>query len=139
MDVVTVKPHGDLSILKNSLEIRLNQEDNLSKIRKELRNFNIETNDSISFVSRNKNEISYEIEKEIFLKDIIVENDSFYLMQSEILNWRYFNETLKLDYGRILKFDKIEKANKRAFTMDKCKLTESNKRYDRQKFEFASS
>jgi len=142
MGAVTVKPYGELSILKNPLEItNLNLEDTLPNIRKELRFNNVDINDSISFVSRNKSEISYEMEKERVLKDIMDEDNSFYLMQSERLNWRYFNESLKLDYGRIQKsVRKIVQANKRAYTMENCELTKNGiNGFKKETFESASS
>ncbi|CAB4388239.1 unnamed protein product [Rhizophagus irregularis] len=114
--------------------VRLNLSDNLLAIRKELER-DSSINDTLLFSKKypeiNNNygfaEIAFEKEDDFLLDDIIDEVGSekiLYLKKCSKLDWNYFNELRKLDYGRTITSKGIKRANKRAFQMKNCELTE---------------
>ncbi|CAB4376516.1 unnamed protein product [Rhizophagus irregularis] len=124
---------------------RLNLTDKLSSIRLELEKRNT-IDETLSFSKKTpENEFS-EIEREneeIFcLKDIRDDVNScyfLYLIKNSRPSWKILNEKCKLDYGCTMSFDGIKKADKRAFKMKDCELTEiKTGGYERDKLEFES-
>ncbi|RGB25100.1 hypothetical protein C1646_821229 [Rhizophagus diaphanus] len=124
---------------------RLNLTDNLSNIRLELEKRNT-IDETLSFSTKTPEnefaEIERENEKIFFLKNIIVDVDScyfLYLIKNSRPSWKILNEKCKLDYGCTMSFDGIKKADKRAFIMKDCELTEiKTGGYERAKLEFES-
>ncbi|CAB4376495.1 unnamed protein product [Rhizophagus irregularis] len=127
--------------LKNSILKRLNPDDCLSDVRKELESSNT-INDMLIFSKKIGDigdefiEVEREDEEYFLLKEIITDDKILYLNR---LDWKLLNNQHKLDYGCIMSFDGIKKANKRAFTMKDCELTEiKGKGYKKDKLEFES-
>lgn len=111
--------------------VKLNLKDNLSKARETLeKNTVIKMNDSLSFARRNNDhdsidEIAKEDEKGKILNDIIDDKRKIlYLRKNSTPDWKFLNELRKLDYGRTITFDGIKIANKRAFEMKECEMSE---------------
>ncbi len=105
----------------------LNHNDNLSNVRKVLEgNSNVKMNDSLLFAIKTNDfaKIAKEDEENMILNDIIKEDNVLYLRKNSKYNWKILNNLNKLDYGRTITFDGIKKANKRAFEMKECKMTE---------------
>ncbi|GBC01723.1 hypothetical protein RclHR1_04300005 [Rhizophagus clarus] len=134
---------------------RLNLEDSLSDIRKNDKNINnsllfskklnndIRDNNEINEVTKLSEKyakIESEDEKNYHLREIItVINEQNYLFLMKRPCWNIFNSNCKLDYGCTMSFDGIKKANKRAFKMKDCELTEIKaKGYKKDKLEFES-
>ncbi|CAB4430327.1 unnamed protein product [Rhizophagus irregularis] len=111
--------------------VRLSLSDNLFTIRKELEK-DSSINDTLLFSQKyfenNKYEfaeINLEKEKYFLLNEIIYESEKIlYLKKSSKLDWNYFNELRKLDYGRTITSEGTKRANKRAFKMKNCEMTE---------------
>ncbi|GBB93564.1 hypothetical protein RclHR1_21990002 [Rhizophagus clarus] len=134
---------------------KLNLEDFLCDIR----NNNNDINDSLLFSKKlnqdipddggidNATKLSEEYakierkdEKIYRLKEIItIKNEQYILYLTKSPCWNIFNVNCKLDYGCTMSFDGIKKANKRAFKMKDCELTEiKTKGYKKDKLEFKS-
>ncbi|CAG8600030.1 14757_t:CDS:1 [Funneliformis mosseae] len=118
-----------MTMEENSKLHKLNLNDKLPDIRKELENYNL-INDMFSFSKKNSqkmNDYSEIVCEESFdLKDIIDNSESqntLYLIKSSRPSWNTLNEKFELDYGRTMTFDGIKKANKKAFIMKNCILT----------------
>ncbi|RIA91146.1 kinase-like domain-containing protein [Glomus cerebriforme] len=117
--------------------VRLKLNDNLSIIRKELEMNNF-IDDTLLFSKKysqsNNNNESYELinivhenEENILLIDIVEKFDTYYilyLVNSIESNWRFLIDKLKLEYGRIITPDGIRVANKKAFIIKDCEMTE---------------
>ncbi|EXX70781.1 uncharacterized protein OCT59_019176 [Rhizophagus irregularis] len=124
---------------------RLNLTDNLSNIRLELIKRNI-IDETLAFSKKTPENEFAEIEREneeiFFLKNIIDDVNScyfLYLIKNSRPSWKILNEKCKLDYGCTMSFDGIKKADKRAFIMKDCELTEiKTGGYERDKLEFES-
>ncbi|PKC62962.1 hypothetical protein RhiirA1_520482 [Rhizophagus irregularis] len=124
---------------------RLNLTDNLSNIRLELEKRNT-IDETLSFSKKTPEnefaEIELENEKIFFLENIIDNVNSYYflyLIKNSRPSWKILNEKCKLDYGCTMSFDGIEKADKRAFIMKDCELTEiKTGGHERGKLEFES-
>ncbi|CAB4426254.1 unnamed protein product [Rhizophagus irregularis] len=124
---------------------RLNLTDNLSNIRLELEKRNT-INETLSFSKKTPENEFAEIEREnegiFFLKNIIDDVNScyfLYLIKNSRPSWKILNEKCKLDYGCTMSFDGIKKADKRAFIMKYCELTEiKTGGYEIDKLEFES-
>ncbi|CAB5383749.1 unnamed protein product [Rhizophagus irregularis] len=118
---------------------KLNLEDSLSDIRN---NINVIDNTLLFLEKKNDTfaRIENENENEFFLKDIItVDNDQCILYLLKKPCWNVFNDNCKLDYGCTMSFDGIKKADKRAFIMKDCELTEINAEgYKKDFLEFES-
>lgn len=120
---VLIQIIGEQPILK-----KLNLEDSLLDIRN--KNNNI-IDDVLLFSAKSGDEyaeIKREDEKKYRLKEIAteVDNDLYILYLMKKPCWEIFNDNCKLDYGRTMSFDGIKRANKRAFKMKDCELTEIN-------------
>jgi hypothetical protein len=119
---------------------KLNPDDDLSNIRKELENSNI-INDMLLFSKKINNdygEMKREDEENFLLKEIIkIDDDDQNILYLKRLYWKFLSNQCKLDYGRIMTFDGIKMAKKQAFIMNDCKLTEINN-YHKGKLEFES-
>ncbi|PKY49229.1 hypothetical protein RhiirA4_465110 [Rhizophagus irregularis] len=137
--IVLIKIIGNSS-LHSPIFKRLNPDDYLSDIRKELENGSI-INDVLLFSKEANNEfgdMKREDEENFYLKDIIkVENDQNILYLNR-LYWKYLSNQCKLDYGRIMSFDGIKTAEKQAYTInDYYELNEISS-YKRGRLEFES-
>jgi hypothetical protein len=125
--------------------VHLNANDNLSKIREELKkNDMIEMNDALSFAKKETNVLS-EIgvdEKSISLNDIL-DGNVLYLMKSSKCNWKFLNDRFHLEYGLSITSDGIKKAKKKAFIIKDwkdCKMTKIGaKGCQKGTFEFNSN
>jgi hypothetical protein len=122
--------------------VNLNPMEKLSNIREKLKKHSIIMMDTTYSFARKtpeinnntSNEISYwfaeiaqEDEEELTLKDILkeIDNDNIlYLVKNSQPDWKFLNKRRKLSYGCKMTFDGIKKANKRAFKMKRCDLTE---------------
>ncbi|GBB84211.1 hypothetical protein RclHR1_10830002 [Rhizophagus clarus] len=147
MSIVLIKIIGN-SPLQSSILKRLNPDDHLTDIRKELESSNI-INDTLLFSKKiNSNdkeenneisEVKREDEENFYLKEILkVENDEDQkILYLKRLYWKFLSNQCKLDYGRIMSFDGIKIAEKQAYTMDDCELSEINS-YKRGRLEFES-
>ncbi|GBC04059.1 hypothetical protein RclHR1_00550004 [Rhizophagus clarus] len=107
-----------------SISKKLNLEDKLSDIR----NNDDDINDTLSFSTKLSDEeyakVERENEKYYRLKEIItIEDDHYYLYLKINSYWKILNDNFKLDYGCTASYDGIMKANKRAFIMKDCELT----------------
>lgn len=114
--------------------VHLNLSDNLFTIRKELEK-DSSINDTLLFSKKytenNNNygfaEIGLEKEDDFLLDEIVDEVESekiLYLKKCSKLDWNYLNELRKLDYGRTTTSEGNKIANKRAFQMKNCEMTE---------------
>ena len=109
--------------------VHLNLDDKLSKIRKEFEKDEL-INDIMLFLEKINgkfSQISLEKEQDFLLKEIIEiinENQNILHLRCSRPDWRYLNDKCKLDYGCTMSFNGIKKANKRAFMMKNCELTE---------------
>src|ERR1051325_10814586 len=137
--IITVKTIGDPPSHPPQ-SVHLNLTDNLSIIRQELKKGKV-INDTLLFsrkyLENNDNdnksygfaEISLENEEDFRLDEIICESGNdyiLYLKKSSKINWNNLNSLRNLDYGCTMTLDGIEKANKRAFKMKDCELTETD-------------
>jgi hypothetical protein len=135
--IITIKTILDVPLYPppSARTVRLNLTDNLLIIRQELEkkkfidntllfsnkyteNYN---NDNISYGFA---EIELEEEENYLLNEIIDENNILYLKQCSKPDWKCLNELRKLDYGCTMTVNGIKKADKRAFEMNNCELTE---------------
>ncbi|RIA91145.1 hypothetical protein C1645_768268 [Glomus cerebriforme] len=120
----------------SSVLVSLNLNDNLLRIRQELeQNSEIKMNDTMLFAKKfsitNNNsiesyvlsEIASEDENKKILNDII-DNIILHLVNNPNPNWKFLNNKCKLEYGRTITRDGIRKAEKKAFTMKNCEMTE---------------
>ncbi|GBC10196.1 hypothetical protein RclHR1_09420004 [Rhizophagus clarus] len=123
---------------------KLNLENNLFNIRKELRK---STNDMniLLFVKKvgHKNaKIELEDENDILLNDIIFDNSGskfLYLLKNSSPSWNYLNDKCKLDYGRIMSFDGIKEASNKAFKLKDCEFNLNGaEKYKKGQLEFKS-
>ncbi|GBC10194.1 hypothetical protein RclHR1_09420002 [Rhizophagus clarus] len=105
---------------------KLNLESNLSDIRKELEEKNIDMN-LLLFADKLGHEfveIDRKDEDDMLLGDIIFDNSGkhfLYLKDSSPI-WNYFNNKYKLDYGRIENSDEIKVAKNGAFKLKNCEF-----------------
>ncbi|PKC62441.1 hypothetical protein RhiirA1_538499 [Rhizophagus irregularis] len=131
---IIIKPIG----LQSSILKGLNPDDCLSDVRKELESSNT-INDMLIFskkIGEEFIEVEREDEENFLLKEIITDDKILYLNR---IDWKLLSNQHKLDYGCIMSYDGIKKANKRAFTMKDCELTEiKGKGYKKDKLEFKS-
>lgn len=135
--IVIVKTIGDPPS-QPPKSTRLNLSDNLLIIREKLEK-DSSINNSLLFskkypvINNNGNrsyeyaEITLEEEENYLLDEIIDEVMSekiIYLKKCSKFNWSYLNEKRKLDYGCTITSKGIKKANRRAYQMKNCELTE---------------
>jgi hypothetical protein len=124
---ITIKiNNSSTQVLK---QVLLNPTDKLLTIRQKLeKNYGqfkflkFSENDS---GSHKFTEIGSESEGRLSLNDII--DKSILYIEYEIkanINWKFFIKKCKLDCGRIMTLDKIEKADKSAFAIENCELKE---------------
>ncbi|CAB5199811.1 unnamed protein product [Rhizophagus irregularis] len=129
----------DNSPLQGYIIKKLNPDNRLSEIRKELESSNV-IDDMLLFSKKANDEfgeLEREDEEKFPLNEIItVENglDTLYLKR---IYWEFLNRQHKLDYGRILSFDGIKIAKKQAYKISKCELKEINS-YKKGHLEFES-
>ncbi|GBC10311.1 hypothetical protein RclHR1_09510002 [Rhizophagus clarus] len=133
--IVFIKIIGNSSPLSSNIK-RLNPDDSLSDIRKELENYNI-INDMLLFSKEDNNEFSREEEETFQLREIIKIDDDRNILYLKQHYWKILNNQCKLDYGRIMSFDGIKIAKKQAYTMIDCELNEINS-YKKGRLEFES-
>ncbi|GBB86951.1 hypothetical protein RclHR1_01340018 [Rhizophagus clarus] len=158
---VHIKTIRDPPLQSNKVYYLLNVNDKLSDVRKKLKRSKI-INDSLDFSRKQGNEFyktSRDIEERVPLEHIIdkVVNDDnstdifLYLTlkkneeneeneENPKPNWVILNEKCKLDYGCIMSYDGIKRANKQAFIMKDCELTTDigAKGYKKDQLEFNS-
>ncbi|CAB4483691.1 unnamed protein product [Rhizophagus irregularis] len=111
---------------------RLNINNNLSDIRKKLKNSKtINDIDTLLFSKKEGDEFVEITEEDFPLEEIIevinkTNSKSYYLYLMKSLNprWKILNEKFKLDYGRTMSSDGIKIAKKRAFILKDCELIE---------------
>ncbi|PKC12288.1 hypothetical protein RhiirA5_373207 [Rhizophagus irregularis] len=112
--------------------VKLNLKASLSKIRDKLeKNSEVKMNDTFSFAKMINNNsgsllavIAREDEEMINLENIIdiKNNDKFLYLEPEPKpNWKFFEDKLKLEYGRSVT---LEKVNSKAFTIVDCEMDE---------------
>ncbi|CAB4442611.1 unnamed protein product [Rhizophagus irregularis] len=116
--------------------VKLNLKASLSKIRDKLeKNSEVKMNDTFSFAKMINNNtsstggsllavIAREDEEMIILENIIdiKNNDKFLYLEPEPKpNWKFFEDKLKLEYGRSVT---LEKVNSKAFTIVDCEMDE---------------
>ncbi|PKK62893.1 hypothetical protein RhiirC2_813679, partial [Rhizophagus irregularis] len=123
---------------------KLNLENNLSNIRKELKKYINDMNILLFAIKIGQKFAKTELddENDTILNDIIFENSGIkflYLMKNSNPIWKYLNEKCKLDYGRITSFEGIKEANSKAFKLKDCefKPIDSNG-YKKGRLEFKS-
>jgi hypothetical protein len=137
--IVFIKFIDNSSPLSSNLK-RLNPDDCLSDIRKELENNNI-INDMLLFSKEENNkfsEIKREEEENFHLKEIIkVDDDERNILYLKRYYWELLNNQCKIDYGRMMSVDGIKIAEKQAYTMNECELIEINS-YNKGRLEFES-
>jgi hypothetical protein len=123
-----------------SVLVSLNLNNNLLEIRQILKqNSEIEMNDTLSFAKKISrvnsdgtneympSEIASEDESEKILDDIVEKIDGnviLYLEKNSKPNWKFLNDKCKLEHGRTITIDGIKKAEKKAFIMTNCEMTE---------------
>ncbi|CAB4378633.1 unnamed protein product [Rhizophagus irregularis] len=123
---------------------KLNLENNLSNIRKELKK-NINDMNILLFaikVGQIFAKTEPDDENDTILNDIIFENSGskfLYLMKNSNPSWKYLNEKCKLDFGRITSFDGIKEASSKAFKLKDCEFKPiDSKGYKKGRLEFKS-
>jgi hypothetical protein len=134
---IFIKIIDDIS-LQRSIIKRLNPDDYLSDIRKELENNVI--NDMLLYLQVENDEfgeIEREDEVDFRLKDIITIKDGQNILYLKRNYWKILSNQYKLDYGRTMSFDGIKVAEKRAYIINHCELKEIN-RYKKGRLEFES-
>ncbi|PKY14701.1 hypothetical protein RhiirB3_426751 [Rhizophagus irregularis] len=135
--IVFIKIVENSASLQSPILRKLNQNDRLSNIRKELENKVID--DTLLFSKKVNDEfgvLKYE-EENFQLKEIIeVENEQNILYLKRVY-WRFLSNQHKLDYGRIMSFDGIKIAKKQAYIINGCELDEIDS-YKRGRLEFES-
>ncbi|EXX74762.1 uncharacterized protein OCT59_019245 [Rhizophagus irregularis] len=129
----------DNSLLQGHIMKKLNSEDRLSEIRKELESGDV-INDMLLFSKKENNEfgeLKRENEEKFHLKEVIkIENDQNILYLKRVY-WEFLSNQHKLDYGRIMSFDGIKIAKKQAYKINQCELKEINS-YKKPQLEFKS-
>src|SRR4051794_12098623 len=146
--IVFIKTVGEYPNIKLD---RLNLDDKLPNIRKELEKYNT-INDMLSFSKKfpekdkdgndQYGEINRETEHTYSLKEIaevINEGESriLYLMKNSNPGWNGLNVKFRLDYGRVMSFDGIKISNRRPFVIKDCELKVINaKSYNKAKLTF---
>jgi hypothetical protein len=141
MSVIYIKTIGNTTPKLDRLVLT----DNLSNIRIELEKR--KTIDETLLFSKKSpenefSEIVRENEDKFILEEIIDCINScyfLYLIKNSRPGWKILNKKCKLDYGCTMSFDGIKKADKRAFKMKDCELTEiKTGGYVKDKLEFES-
>ncbi|GBB99408.1 hypothetical protein RclHR1_03510002 [Rhizophagus clarus] len=127
IDSINIQDDHNMSL--KLVSVNLNLKDKLSKVREKLeQNSKVRMNDTLSFANKINNnntggsslaEIAREDEEKIILEDIIDEKNNVLYLKSEP-DLRYFNDKLKLEYGRSVT---LEKANKKAFKIIDCEMS----------------
>ncbi|CAB4376468.1 unnamed protein product [Rhizophagus irregularis] len=133
--IVFIKIVENSASLQSPILRKLNQNDRLSKIRKELENSVID--DMLLFSKKVNDEfgvLKYEEEENFYLKDVIDDQNILYLKR---VYWKFLSNQHKLDYGRIMSFDGIKIANKQAYLINECELDEIES-YKKGQLEFES-
>ncbi|GBB88810.1 hypothetical protein RclHR1_15400003 [Rhizophagus clarus] len=130
----------DNSPLQDYIIKKLNPDNFLSDIRKELENNVID--DTLFFSSIKSDNVfgvlNYEEEKKFLLKEIIeIENDKN-ILYLKLIYWKFLSNQHKLDYERIMSFDRIKIAKKQAFTIKDCGLNKIISGYKNDRLEFES-
>ncbi|RGB33702.1 hypothetical protein C1646_669111 [Rhizophagus diaphanus] len=117
--IVFIKIVENLASLQSPILRKLNQNERLSNIRKELENKVID--DTLLFSKKGNDEfgeLKREDEENFYLKEIIeVENEQKILYLKRVY-WRCLSNQHKLDYGRIMSFDGIKIAKKQAYIIN---------------------
>src|ERR1044071_2643475 len=103
---------------------KLNLNQTLSEIRRRVEE---DTISRISFFRKLNDEIDevrVSDEHEWFLREIITNVNGRYILYIKKSYWNTLINNRRLDYGRTMSFDGIKVAEKRAFKMKDCELTE---------------
>ncbi|CAB4426573.1 unnamed protein product [Rhizophagus irregularis] len=136
---IFIKIIDNLSLQKSIIK-RLNPNDYLSDIRKELIEHNV-INDMLIYLKEENDEEFGEIEREdemnFLLKDIITIKEGQNILYLKRNYWKILSNQFKLDYGRTMSIDGIKIAEKQAFIINNCELKEINK-YKKGRIEFES-
>ncbi|PKC01872.1 hypothetical protein RhiirA5_402643 [Rhizophagus irregularis] len=136
---IFIKIIDNLSVQKSIIK-RLNPNDYLSDIRKELIEHNV-INDMLIYLKEENDEEFGEIEREdemnFLLKDIITIKEGQNILYLKRNYWKILSNQFKLDYGRTMSIDGIKIAEKQAFIINNCELKEINK-YKKGRIEFES-
>ncbi|CAG8463764.1 15991_t:CDS:2 [Funneliformis mosseae] len=77
-----------------------------------------------TLVTLNRKDNLSNIHEEDWVLNKILDHDTLYLTKNSNPDWKFLNELRKLDYGRIINFNGIKTAKRRAFEMKECKITE---------------
>ncbi|RIA78913.1 hypothetical protein C1645_849399, partial [Glomus cerebriforme] len=123
--IVFIKVIGDSSLQRSPIR-KLNPEDCLSNIRKELEKNDI-INDMLLFSKKANDEfgeIIYKEEYDFYLKDIITTNNDQNILYLKRFAWNFLSSQCKLNYGRAMSFNGIMTAEKPAFILKDCILNE---------------
>ncbi|PKC13542.1 hypothetical protein RhiirA5_496063 [Rhizophagus irregularis] len=131
------------SPLQESKLVLLNPTDKLFTIRQKLEKDYILFKFFSKFSENENNGGSYEfaeieskIEGQLSLSEIIDKN----ILYIECIDWNFFIKKCKLDYGCTMTFNKIKKANKKAFSIKNCVLKEiGGEGYEMGEVEFKST
>lgn len=135
-NVIIIEKTRDETTSQKPKFVRLNLSHNLSSVRKELEKKSYIKN-TLLFSKKysennNKNEFA-EIaleDEDITLLDYIIDKGEnkgdkiLYLKKSSNPDWKVLNNLRRLDYGRTITSNGIKIADKRAFKMKNCKMTE---------------
>ncbi|RIA88015.1 hypothetical protein C1645_827018 [Glomus cerebriforme] len=138
--IVFIKVIGDSSLQRSPIR-KLNPEDCLSNIRKELEN-NDSINDMLLFSKKENDEfgeIDRKEEENFNLKEIITINDDRNILYLKRLTWKFLSSQCKLNFGRTMSFDEIKTAKKPAFEMKSCEFNLTGvEKYKKGRLEFES-
>ncbi|GES72682.1 hypothetical protein GLOIN_2v1882323 [Rhizophagus clarus] len=134
---VFIKILDDL-LVQRSIIKRLNSDDLLSDIRKELENNVI--NDTLLYLKKENDEfgeIERKDEEKVCLKEVMTIKDGQNILYLKRNYWKILSNHYNLDYGRTMSFDGIKIAEKRAYIINNCELKEINS-YKKGRLEFES-
>ncbi|GBB84212.1 hypothetical protein RclHR1_10830003 [Rhizophagus clarus] len=118
---------------------KLNPDDRLSDIRKDLENSN-DINDMMLFSKKENDkvgEVKREDEEKFILRETITIENGLNILYLKRLYWEFLSNKHKLDHGRIMSFDGIKIAGKQAYTISDCEIKEIDN-YNRGRLEFKS-
>ncbi|GES80302.1 hypothetical protein GLOIN_2v1882318 [Rhizophagus clarus] len=138
--IVFIKIVENSASLQKSILKKLNQNDSLSDIRKELENTVID--DMLLFSKRENNNkfgvLNNEEEKKFRLKEIIEVENGQNILYLERVYWKFLSKQHKLEYGRIMGFDGVKIAGRKAYMINECELDEINDGLKKSRLEFES-
>src|SRR5581483_1232633 len=96
--------------------------ENLSSIRKKLRQNSVKMDHSFAFAKEDGTLIAREDEENITLEEVAdTKNKVLHLRKDFKPNWESLNERLKLDFGRL---DEFKIAERRAYVLKDCEMNE---------------